>query len=532
MASGLLAEGSSDDVSEVSVADVSSGIAEDVNPLADSQPVLVPEEGLPSTLPIPLVEVEEPPKALPASPVIITSYRVDDGRLSFVQLYNNSSSIIKLDDWRVEYTLTHPTEASIVLPIQLTAWLPAHQYAVYGQIGLALAADAEYDMPPTSGYVVEALRIISANEAYAPYQVTGGLFLNHERYDLSVSTAGNYTSTSKYKEMDRAAPLYGGALYMYPPAAEFKIVEILAHANDCSPVDADAACGDYIKLFNPTAEQIVLEGYRLRVGYQGQSSSVSNAVALRGALAPGAYGIVDYRDDGQALAITNTGGYAWIEDMYGLRLYESTIQSYEDSSAALRQGQSWALNNDTWMWAVPSPYGMNTFVTVDDAPQLAGTTLQPCKDNQYRSEETNRCRTIVATAVSVPCKDGQYRSEETNRCRNIALAGSTLVECGDDQYRSEATNRCRNIVTLTGTLTPCKDNQYRSEETNRCRNITTSTVPAAAFAVESTPDTGKVFVGWYALGGVGALAVAYGVWEWRSEAMAAVRRIASFFTKQ
>jgi tellurite resistance protein len=175
---------------------------------------------------------------------------------------------------------------------------------------------------------------------------------------------------------------------------------------------------------------------------------------------------------------------------------------------------------------------MNTFVTVDDAPQLAGTTLQPCKDNQYRSEETNRCRTIVATAVSVPCKDGQYRSEETNRCRNIALAGSTLVACGDDQYRSEATNRCRNIVTLTGTLTPCKDNQYRSEETNRCRNITTSTVPAAAFAVESTPDTGKVFVGWYALGGVGALAVAYGVWEWRSEAMAAVRRIASFFTKQ
>jgi hypothetical protein len=76
---------------------------------------------------------------------------------------------------------------------------------------------------------------------------------------------------------------------------------------------------------------------------------------------------------------------------------------------------------------------------------------------------------------------------------------------------------------------PCKAGQERNPETNRCRNATAA-VPVADFAVAPIADTGKAFVGWLALGGIGLLAVGYGAWEWRREVVAGVQKVRSFFT--
>jgi hypothetical protein len=67
-------------------------------------------------------------------------------------------------------------------------------------------------------------------------------------------------------------------------------------------------------------------------------------------------------------------------------------------------------------------------------------------------------------------------------------------------------------------LTPCKPDQERNPETNRCRNKTVAANAATApFPVEPVDQSGADFVGWWVLGGIGALAVGYGIWEWRQE---------------
>jgi hypothetical protein len=57
-----------------------------------------------------------------------------------------------------------------------------------------------------------------------------------------------------------------------------------------------------------------------------------------------------------------------------------------------------------------------------------------------------------------------------------------------------------------------------------------SNVPNSAFAVEPILETGKAFTGWWALGGVGALAAGRGGWAWRREMLSGIRKLGSFFT--
>jgi hypothetical protein len=136
----------------------------------------------------------------------------------------------------------------------------------------------------------------------------------------------------------------------------------------------------------------------------------------------------------------------------------------------------------------------------------------------------------MSTKTPTPCKEGQYRNEETNRCRSIAAEATALAPCDDDEERNPATNRCRKIASLASQLTPCKEGQERNPETNRCRNVAAAVPPDAAFGVEPVADTGKAFIGWWALGGVGILALGYAGWEWRQEIAAVIRKVGTFFT--
>ncbi len=152
----------------------------------------------------------------------------------------------------------------------------------------------------------------------------------------------------------------------------------------------------------------------------------------------------------------------------------------------------------------------------------------PCPVGKYRNTLTNRCRTIEAdAAVLATCDIDQYRNPDTGRCKKINIA--TVTPCRDDQYRSEETNRCR-AITAASAQKPCKDNQYRSEETNRCRNLPAANVPESAFAVQPVKEGTMAFVGWWALGGVGLLAVGYGTWEWRREIRRFIGHVVSRFS--
>lgn len=261
--------------------------------------------------------------------------------------------------------------------------------------------------------------------------------------------------------------------------AGLQVVELMPHSNNCSPVDTDLLCNDYIKLFNGADTPINLTDYRLRTSYGGLNASSRNTISLGGILGPGDYELINGRDDGLSLNLTQSGGYVWFEDAYGVQAYEPVIE-YPDASSDSRVGQAWAMNRTDWQWTdSPQPDGPNDFpapTTIEpiEAPVLgrASASLKPCAPDQYRNPSTNRCRKIISATKSLtPCKPGQVRSLDTNRCRTAKTSSKSLTPCKPDQTRNPTTNRCHSLTMTTKSKKPCKPNQERNPDTGRCRKI-------------------------------------------------------------
>lgn len=266
------------------------------------------------------------------------------------------------------------------------------------------------------------------------------------------------------------------------------ITELLANP------EGDDEGNEYIEVFNPNNEEVVMDMYRLIIG----NDDPKTYAFPEGTVIPaGAY--MRFSDDDISFTLVNSTSTVKLVDNDGLVIASS---EYADPPV----GSAWALIGDVWQYTnVPTPGLANVANQVDTEFEEEVIGLKPCAPNQYRSPETNRCRLLVA-------------------------AGSSLTPCRDDQYRSEETNRCRSIAATTSALAPCGSNQERNPDTNRCRNVVTS-VPTVPFAVEPIADTAQATFGWWALGGVGIIALAYGTWEWRSEIAKASRRLAGFFTR-
>lgn len=277
-----------------------------------------------------------------------------------------------------------------------------------------------------------------------------------------------------------------------------------------NPVGDDTG-SEFIELYNPNLEPVNLEHYRLRIGSALDKQYIFPVGAVVGA---GEYYIVKNSDVGFTLA--NSSGRVQLTDDFGTIIAETP--AYTDAS----DGWSWAIVGDRWLLTnQPTPGATNLLPNETDQENssiLGSTILVPCGAGKYRNPLTNRCRNIEADAsVLADCDADEYRNPETNRCRKIASTASSLTLCDPDEVRNPETNRCRKTTAVTSELAACKDGQERNPETNRCRTIAASTIPTANFAVQPIPDSPQMFVGWWALAGIGVLALGYAAWEWRHE---------------
>lgn len=479
-----------------------------------------------------------PPPELTTSPLIITGYALAAGLPTYVQLFNTGNIPVDITDWRLAYSSVEQPEP--LLDMTLSGWIAPTNYLMAGDTATIANADFSYALTTPSGTITPLkLQLLPpTGTLIAPHEVSA---LKDGIYERNKSTStGKYLTT--FSSLGEPADLYGGGFYDFADTTALQFSEILANPRNCSPVETSADCSDYVKLYNPTDQSIDLAAFRLRMGYQNQTATASNTYTLTGTVDPSHYVVVSVSADGRPLSITNSGGFVWLEDTYGLQRYDSSVQAYEDASADSKKGQAWAydVSDGTWKWTTqPTPADApSIFPTpppVPVTPSPVVTALAPCQAGQYRSPDTNRCRLIVTATASalMPCKDGQYRSEETNRCRSIVAASASLQPCADDQFRNPATGRCKKIASTDDVaLVDCGEGRERNPETNRCRNVAATSVPKAAFAVEPMKETGTAFVGWWALGGVLALALGYGAWEWRQEMLAGIRKVGTFFSAQ
>lgn len=197
---------------------------------------------------------------------------------------------------------------------------------------------------------------------------------------------------------------------------------------------------EFIELFNPTAMDIDLKWYRIRI----------NTTTVRfpdSAVIPaGSY--LTFSDDDLGLSLLNTSSSLQIVSVGGDLIGDEV--TYRDPA----EDESWVSINNVWQYTTqPTPGTSNQ--SSPESIDEDESAVKPCAPNQYRSTETGRCRVTVSVAGLTPCKEGQVRSEETGRCRK----GTTLTSikpCKTGQYRSEETNRCRSIV-ADARLAPCKE---------------------------------------------------------------------------
>jgi hypothetical protein len=453
----------------------------------------------------------------PPSAIFLTALQVG-GTLDYVEIYNSGAVPVDLNNWKVAFT----TSDSELCEIELSGWLRTGSYGLLGEQSVIVGDDNFLEF----SIVDCALAVTGITFVESIYLIEGDIIRDQLLLESShdnESWVRRTTTTSsntlrrtndfsydfeKASNWSKRPQLYTGGWYNGPPANVngLQILEILANSKKCSPVSTDLTCGNYIKLYNPTDHEINLADYRLRTGYQGQSTGINNRFTWGNdimpeleeyILPPGEYFMLTTRNDGEPISITTSGGFVWLEDIYGVVVYEDTIVEYPDASSTTKVGWAWAFNGEEWEWtSAPQPYAPNIFPPPEPVSVKPVSTLTPCRPDQFRNPETNRCKlTASASSTLTPCKPGQQRNLETNRCRSVAGA-STI-------------------------LTPCKPGQERNPDTNRCRKIVANDNPEYPVVQDLPGDLSSNLGLWFA-GAAGVGAVGYGAYEWRREVAAAL----------
>ena len=493
-------------------------------------------------------------------PLIVTAFNTST-KLDFFEFYNQSDAPINIGAAkRVVYSDESLTTIRCETAIG-SGWLLANHYLAIGS-GTGFSHHFSNDCAGSSE--IHAVGLVSGGSRiqlidhieWQPDSTWAGhtsLFYatnssGHQKGQRkSVTSAKQTGNFSDYTEFTVDAQLLdSGELYTPPKDSGLKIVEIFPDSRSCLPGDTSGDCFDFVKLRNTSTHAIDLAQFRMRVGSRDASASITTSYTWQNPtlnperdellLPAGQLFLLRARDDGQPLSLSNASGNVWIEDYYGIQSYDAVSYAGMDKAAA--SGKSWVFdeNSHSWQFGAPSPFGANRLFVGEPGRGSVGakkSDLKPCRIDQYRSTETNRCRNKASGVNSlVPCKAGQYRSEETNRCRSTASAASTLKACASNQIRNLETNRCRKVAVASSSLTPCAKGKERNPETNRCRKVVTSAPSNTAFAPEPIKQSAKSFIGWWALGGITLFAAGYGAWEWRQELRRGLSKVAQIFSSK
>lgn len=232
----------------------------------------------------------------------------------------------------------------------------------------------------------------------------------------------------------------------------------------------DEDSNEFIELYNPHDEPIGLDGYILYTG-----NSYDKPYTFSGNLEIGAKQYLAFYSSEINITLANSGSRARLVAPAGNIVSET--ESYSNS----KDEMSWSLFEGEWKFSEKAtPDAENEYVISEDSggSPSSGSDLKPCRPDQFRNPETNRCKLKSAASSSLQaCATDQYRNPETNRCRKVGSGNSSLAPCKPGQYRSPETNRCRKIES-SSTPKPCQAGYERNSETNRCRKATSNTATA------------------------------------------------------
>lgn len=466
---------------------------------------------------------------LPMPSLLITAYQTKDAGkdLQYIELYNSGDEMAQLQDWTIRDVANNRT---LQFTSSFTGWLEPDKHVVVSRAGVITGASFTINgwSTTTAPVLMTSLQLMKSGYRTLDATLSSKADDRDKMMTRTYNTDSYSTASSPFVQNYRLPPqptLFDDGLYVAPPEPGVKIVEIYPYASDCSPFDNSVLCGDYIKLYNPTSDIIDLADLVLRTDSSSSGRTASNTFALSGIMLPGEYRTIWQTDAGARISLANSGGYVWLEDLYGTTQYQSTLAHYESAGSSL-QGYAYAeATANEWQWtSTPAPAAANVIT----APILAA-----CEEGKYRNPDTGRCRTLEETINALAaCEEGYERNPTTNRCRKITLASATtLTPCKEGQERNPETNRCRSIASAVAELLPCDEGYERNPATNRCRKAASGEVLSANYPVQPYDQTKSAAVTWWIVGSLAICAGGYAAWEWRREIGGLAAKFGSLFVR-
>ncbi len=457
----------------------------------------------------------------------------------FIELYNSGGTTIDLTNWRLEYSsYTDITKNEIAvidgqLPPNGHLLLVSNSYMVPEGTTPDLLFGYNGGMSGTGGHIKliddvnnerdrlgwGTAQFAETASATAPAGGFSSARINSQDSDNNYNDFAVSTSPSpKGGDLEESGPTNQPTEPVIYPTIE--ITELLPDPASPKLDDED----EFIEIYNPNDETVLLIGYVLQTGSSYQYSYTLPAFVIS------ANEYLALYSSETNLVLSNSGGQARILDPNGeiLNSSDEYLEASEDNSWALID-EVWRTTNQLTPGAANKPNLVlaeqeNSDQTIEPCPDgkyrnpltnrcksvESGLGLKPCAPDQSRNPSTNRCKKSIGESPLTPCAPGQYRNPETNRCRKTS-SSTGLKPCNDDQYRNPLTNRCKKKDAMSS-LVPCQEGQERSAETNRCQKVA-----GLATGALSNPATVQTKSNYKIIAIIALLATGYGIFEYRQE---------------
>ncbi len=485
--------------------------------------------------------------------VIITEVKLGDGdsisfadgttAKDFVSLYNQSDAAISLDGWTLEYAKAGSSYANCDAQFVAASATSLSGTLLAGSISQPIKRSMN---DGTDG----ALRLIDAAGLVHDLVGWGYTTKCYEGMPAQTPPDGGGQSIQRYLDCTTNLPIDSG-----DNSADFALSDTPSPGTLAGPIadncpvtepdddqppddggDSSPSCdgvvlseilpnpagsdsgNEFVEIYNSTDTAVNLEGCSLQLN----SDSVRPFAGIE--LEPNQY--MAFYDSDTGITLPNSAG-----GIIYLLSGENELDSV-DYPGGLDDNTAWARFTDGWQQTyTPTPAAENVRQPTKPCPVgqvrsedtgrcrsvgFGGSTLKPCRPDQFRNPLTNRCKLKNDGSGLKPCRSDQFRNPLTNRCKLISAAGSSLKPCNPDQFRNPETNRCKKIDSGYK-LKPCDPDQERNPETNRCRKVrgaTSGELPAVE-DVEAPIISGGY--GWTMAGVASGGVVAYAGWEWRRE---------------
>lgn len=225
----------------------------------------------------------------------------------------------------------------------------------------------------------------------------------------------------------------------------------------------------FVEIYNPTAEQILLDGCKL--GYKNQLYSLSGILKPEGYLARFAvdFALTKNPVSNNTITLIDTTG-----DVVDTHIF------YNGQRKATSEAIVGYDHNGDAIWKT-------TYAPTPGEPNIY-QEFKTCSEGKVINESTGNC-VKVATITETICPEGKYLNPATGRCKTIEVEEEKT--CADGYELNPETNRCRKI----------KNNDGAEYELETEQNL-----------IET-----KSFIAIYALAIIITLGVAYIIFQYRQE---------------